>query len=139
MATRGIGTTIKSGTQKIGSLTSIGGIEITADTMDVTDLDSEGGYRKFIKTFRDGGEVPLEGFFDAEDTGQAAMQASIDSDDEEEYTIDFPTNPKASWTFKGIVTGFKVGDIELDGAIAFAATIKVSGKPELSMGTVAGP
>ena len=30
-------------------LTSIGGIEITADTQDVTTLDSDGGYREFIR------------------------------------------------------------------------------------------
>ena len=61
-ATRSLGTKLMKGTTAIAGLTSIGGIEITADTTDVTTLDSEGGYREFIGTFKDGGEVPIEGF-----------------------------------------------------------------------------
>ncbi len=138
MATRGIGTTISKGTEApvtIGKLTSIGGIEITADTMDVTALDSDGGYREFIQTFKDGGEVPLEGFFEAEDAGQTALQTAMDSGAVEDYTITFPTTPSAAWEFKAMVTLFKVGDIEVDGAVQFAATLKVSGKPVLNIGT----
>lgn len=134
-ATRALGTKLKKGEQTIGGLTSIGGIEITADTMDVTTLESDGGYREFIGTFKDAGEVPLEGFFRPQDAGQMAMQTSLDEGQPEDYTIEFPTNPKATWNFKGVVTGFKVGDAEVDGAIAFGATIKVSGKPTLTIGS----
>lgn len=137
-ATRAIGTVLKKGDQKIGGLTSIGGIEITADTMDVTTLDSDGGYKEFIGTFKDAGEVALEGFFRPEDGGQLAMQTSLDEGQPEDYTIEFPTNPKATWKFKGVVTGFKVGDIEVDGTVNFGATIKVSGKPVLEIETTQG-
>lgn len=130
--TRAVGTTISKGLEKIGKLTSIGGIEITADNMDITTLDSDGGYREFLGTFKDGGEVPLEGFFDSEDTGQMSLQDSLDTGTAEEYKIEFPTTPKATWTFKGVVTGFTVGNAELEGAINFASTIKVSGKPVLA-------
>ena len=132
-ATRALGTKLKKGEQIIGSLTSIGSIEITVDTMDVTSLDSEGGYREFIGAFKDGGEVPIEGYFRPEDTGQIAMQTSLNDGQPEDYTIEFPTTPKASWDFKGVVTAFKVGDVDLDGAINFGATIKVSGKPVLTI------
>jgi predicted secreted protein len=138
-ATRALGTKISKGTTtpvEIGGLTNIGGIEITAETMDVTTLESEGGYREFIQTFKDGGEVPLEGLFDPESEGQLAMQTSLDSGAVEDYKITFPTTPKAEWAFKGMVTAFKVGDAELDGAIAFGTTIKVSGKPVLTITTV---
>lgn len=137
-ATRAVGTTISKGTASpvtIGKLTNIGGIEITAETMDTTALDSEGGYREFIQTFKDAGEVPLEGYFVPGDAGQTAMQASLDSGDVEDYKITFPTTPSAEWNFKGVVTAFKVGDIELDGAINFGTTIKVSGKPVLTIGS----
>lgn len=130
-ATRALGTVLKKGTQKIGGLTSIGGIEIAADTMDVTTLDSDGGYREFIGSFKDGGEIPIEGYFRPEDAGQIAMQISLDEGQPEEYTIEFPTTPKATWEFQGVVTGFKVGDVDVDGTITFGATIKVSGKPKL--------
>jgi len=134
-ATRALGTVLKKGTQKIGGLASIGGIEIAADTMDVTTLDSDGGYREFIGSFKDGGEVPIEGYFRPEDAGQLAMQTSLDEGQPEEYTIEFPTTPKATWEFQGVVTGFKVGDVDVDGTITFGATIKVSGKPVLTIET----
>lgn len=136
MGTRASGTKISKGTTtpvEIGGLTSIGGIEITAETMDVTTLESEGAYREFIQTWKDGGEVPLEGYFEPENEGQLAMEDSLDSGEVEDYKITFPTKPKAEWIFKGVVTAFKVGDAELDGAIAFSTTIKVSGKPKLTI------
>jgi hypothetical protein len=61
------------------------------------------------------------------------MQTSLNDGQPEDYTIEFPTTPKASWNFKGVVTAFKVGDVDLDGAINFGATIKVSGKPVLTI------
>lgn len=138
-ATRALGTKLSKGTTApvdIAGLTSIGGIEITADTIDVTSLDSAGGYREFIGGFKDGGEVPIEGFFNpATASGQVAMQTSLDNGLAEDYKITFPTTPKAEWAFKGVVTGFKVGDVDVDGTINFGATIKVSGKPVLTVTT----
>lgn len=135
-ATRASGTKLTKGTDSIAGLTSIGGIEITAETLDVTALDSEGGYGEFIGGRKDGGEVPIEGFFNPDTaSGQVALQTSLDSGLAEDYKISFPTTPKAEWAFKGVVTGFKVGDVDVDGTINFGATIKVSGKPVLTVDT----
>lgn len=134
-ATRALGTTLSKDESKIAGLTSIGGIEITADTIDTTTLDSDGGYREFIGAFKDAGEVPIEGFFDPENEGQMEMQDALDAGTAEDYKIEFPTSPKATWTFKAVVTGFKVGDAEVDGTINFGATLKISGKPVLEVGT----
>ena len=134
-ATRALGTKLSKGESKIAGLTSIGGVEITADTIDTTTLDSDGGYREFIGAFKDAGEVPIEGFFDPENTGQMDMQDALDAGTAEDYKIEFPTKPKATWAFKGVVTGFKVGDVDVDGTINFGATIKISGKPTLTVGT----
>ncbi len=134
-ATRALGTKLLKGEQAIGGLTSIGGIEITADTIDVTALDSEGGYGEFIGGRKDGGEVPIEGFFNSDDVGQMEMQDALDEGLAEDYKIEFPTTPKATWAFKAVVTGFKVGDVDVDGTINFGATLKISGKPTLTVGT----
>ena len=133
-ATRALGTTITKDTKKIGGLTSIGGIEITADTIDTTTLDSDGGYREFIGAFKDAGEVPIEGFFNSDDVGQMEMQDALDEGLAEDYKIEFPTTPKATWAFKAVVTGFKVGEAEVDGTINFGATLKISGRPVLAVG-----
>lgn len=133
MAKRALGTVINKDEQKLGGLTSIGGIEITGETIDVTTLDSDGGYREFIGGFKDGGEVPIEGFFEpGEENGQVEMQDALDAGTADPYTIVFPTDPAYEWNFNGVVTAFNVGNAEVDGTIGFGATIKVSGKPVLS-------
>lgn len=138
-ATRSLGTKLVKGENPIAGLTSIGGIELTADTIDVTTLEGDDGYREFIGSFKDGGEVPIEGFFNPDAaSGQVALQDSLDAGLAEDYKITFPTTPKAEWNFKGVVIGFKVGDVDVDGTINFGATIKVSGKPNLAVGADIG-
>lgn len=127
---RGVGTIIKIGastaTTAIGGLTSIGGVEVSADTVDVTALDSEGGYKEFLMGFKDAGDVSLEGFLDDSDTGQAAAYAALESGEKQKCEIVFKNGAK--WTFDGIVTGFSTS-VDLEGAVTFSSTIKVSGKP----------
>jgi len=136
-ATRALGTTLTKGTTAavtIGNLTSINGVEIKADTIDVTNLASAGGYKESIGGFKDAGEVSIEGFFDPATTAnQTGLQDDLDDGTADDYSINFPTTPAWGWKFKGIVTGFKVGDAKMDGTIAFAATIKISGKPVLAV------
>ena len=138
-ATRALGTKLLKGETPIGGLTSIGGIEITADEIDASTLDSEGGYGEYIGGRKDAGEVPIEGFFNPDTaSGQVALQTSFESGLAEDYKIQFPTTPKSEWAFKGVVTGFKVGDVDVDGTVQFGATIRVSGKPTLTIGTGGG-
>lgn len=136
-ATRALGTTLTKGTTTplvIGGLTSINGIEISADQIDVTTLNSTGGYKTYIGGFKDAGEVSAEGYFNPDDiSNQVDLQDDLDSGLPDDYAINFPTDPAAKWTFKGIVTNFKVGDAEMDGTIGFSVTIKVSGKPTLTV------
>lgn len=136
-AIRAVGTTLTKGTGTpvtIGNLTTINGIEITADTIDVTTLDSDGGYKEFIGGFKDAGEVSAEGYFDPETTSnQVSLQNDLDDGLTDDYNINFPAATGAKWAFKGVVTNFKVGDAEMDGTIGFSVTIKVSGKPVLTV------
>lgn len=127
---RSVGTTFKMGaltaTTAIGGLTSIGGIEVSADTVDVTALDSDGGYREFLMGFKDAGDVSLEGYLDDTDAGQAAAYTALESGEVQTCEIAFPNGSK--WSFKGIITGFSTS-ASLEDAVSFSATVKVSGKP----------
>ena len=130
-ATRSLGTTLEAGAVKVGGLTSIGGLELSSDTIDVTTLDSNGGYREFINGFKDAGEVSVEGFFyGGSDAGQTSMYDLFESGASEEFTIAFPIETGASWEFNGLVTGFATS-VDLEDPLSFSATIKVSGKPTL--------
>lgn len=137
MANRSLGTVLKIGATasavKVGGLTEIGGIELSADTLDTTTLDSEGGYREFIGGFKDAGEVSLSGYLDIDESnGQKKMYDAFESGDIQDFAIEFPAAVKAKWTFKGVVTGFSTG-ASLEDLISFESTIKVSGKPTLAL------
>jgi len=133
-ATRALGTTISIGTpvMLVGGLTEIGGLSLSADTIDVTTLDSDGGYREFIGGFKDGGEVSVSGFFDnAVGNGQAEMYTAFESGEVKPFVITFPAATNTTWTFNGVVTGFETS-AGLEDPISFSGSIKVSGKPTLA-------
>lgn len=133
MTVRALGTTLEMGEtpMKVAGLTEIGGLQLSADTVDVTTLDSDGGYREFIGGFKDAGEVSLSGYFDnTVGKGQAEIYAAFESGSVTDFVIRFPESLNAKWSFKGIVTGFETG-VTLEDPVSFAATIKVSGKPIL--------
>jgi len=136
-ATRSVGTKIKIGLNFIGDLSSIGSPSITQEELDVTTLDSEGGYREFIGGFKDPGEVSISGFFVPSDLGQADIYAALESGDVQDFEIIYPAKLGAAWSFQGIVTAFNVTS-ETEEAIGFEATIRVSGKPSLNFGASSG-
>lgn len=126
-----MGTTIKKATgTAIAGLTSIGGLELTAETIDTTTLDSPGQYRQFMSSFKDAGEVSLSGYF--EHTSHATILADFEAGTINDYVITFPNN--ATWTFDGLVVGFNTG-FDLEDLVSFEATIKVSGEPTLTAPT----
>lgn len=136
MAKRALGTKLQIGKDSpvtVAGLTSIGGLELSADTIDVTTLDSDGGYREFIAGFKDAGEVSLEGYLELEpEKGQEDLYDLFESGETEDFSIVFP-NDMGSWQFKAVVTGFSTS-ADLEDPLSFSCTIKVSGKPMLIIG-----
>jgi len=133
---RALGTQLKIGSASaataVAGLTSIGGLSLSADTIDVTTLDATSGYRTFIAGFKDSGDVPLEGFYlMGGDGGQTNLHTLYESGDETDFTIVFPISTGCQWAFKGIVTAYGTAAALAD-AISFSCTIKVSGKPILT-------
>lgn len=130
MKSRSVGTKFTVDTKAVGGLSSIGGVEVSSDTTEVTALDNTSGYKEFVGGFKDGGDVPLEGFLDGADDGQDAMYAALEDQEEHDFTIVFPAAIGKTWTFKGVVTKFATSAAVSD-AIKFSAAIKVTGKPTL--------
>lgn len=125
------GTTFKIGTTSVGSLTSIGGIALSADSIEVTSLDNSDGYREFIGGFKDAGEVSLSGIFNHVDAGQSALYSAFESGAATSCSIVFPAALSCSWSFNGVVVGYETS-ADVDDAVAFDCTVKVSGKPTLA-------
>ena len=134
MAKKAIGTLLKIGANAIAELTSIGGLSLSADTIDVTNLASQDGYREFIQGLKDGGEVSVEGFFNPDDVnGQIALYNSFDAGTMLAYSMIFPPSLNSvEWDFNAIVTAIET-EAALEDAVPFKATLKVSGKPALGL------
>lgn len=124
------GTTLKftpeGGAQvTVGRLTSVGEIQPEAEEIDITTLDSTGGYREFMQGFRDSGEVELSGYHDAGDAGQKALRTAFASGKAGAFEVSFPDGTLVS--FSGFVKRHVIGSAEVDGAIGFGAAVRVSG------------
>lgn len=126
------GVTLSWDGAEVAELSNIGGVEFSVDMRDVTTHDSASRFREFIAGLADGGEVPVEGFFDYTDTtGQLAMVTDAAAGTECEAIITFPSSI-ATWTFDALISRIKVGDTPVDGEIPFSATLKITGSPTLA-------
>ena len=121
------GATLTLATDTIREITNIGGIELTADTVEMTNHQSTDRYREFLQGLRDGGEFSVEGNHIAADAGQVAIMTQFHA--ATPAAAVFTMADGANWTADVIVTAYSPGDAPVDGAIQFTATFKVTGKP----------
>lgn len=119
---------------EVGALSSVSGIDASADEVEVTDMGNTDGYREYLPGFKDGGEVSVSGYMDGEDAGQARLYELMESGDVVDCKIQFPAKIGKTWSFKAGVTKFTTS-ADVDDAITFEATLKVSGKPTLAATT----
>lgn len=131
MTQKALGTTLKIGSTTVGKLTSISGVEISADTIDASTLDDTEGYRKYEAGWVDGGEVSAEGYLDGAGTAEATLAEYVGGE-AKACDIEFPKGAK--WSFDAIVTGFST-NADLEDLVGFSITLKVSGKPTFTAGT----
>lgn len=125
-----VGTKLIVNEKPVGGLTSISGIEISADAIDVTDLANEDGFREKLPGFKDAGEVGASGFLDGENSGQDECYNLMASGEVVDCAIQFPSKIGKTWKFKAGVTKFTTS-AELEDAVSFEISLAVSGKPEL--------
>ena len=110
---------------EIGAISSIGEIACDSDELDVTSLDSAGNYREFIQGFRDSGEVTLTGFHDTAVAGQATCRTLYGTGATGYWWILFPDMTAVAFT--AYVKGYAAGAAEVDGAVGFGATLRITG------------
>lgn len=137
MAGSSIGTKLMVGNNSVSELTSINGLDLSADTIETTTLDGD-GWRTFAQGLKDAGESSISGFFNPGDTnGQIALKDAFDNGTLLPLKIVFPSIG-AEWSFQGVVTGISTG-AEMEDNISYECTVKVSGKPSLGVTPSAGP
>ncbi len=115
----------------IAEVISISGPTMTREFIDVTSLDSIGGYREFIAGFRDGGTVTLNMNFTSRTYG--IMKTDFEDKDSQFYEIVLPDEDSTSFEFEGLVTELPL-EIPADDRVTANVTIKVVGKVEVNSG-----
>jgi predicted secreted protein len=135
-AISGVGTSFKreddtsSGVfNSIAEVNQITGPSMTREFIDVTSLDSTGGYREFIAGFRDGGQVVLNMNFTL--LGYEQMRLDFENDDAQNYEIVFSDATATTFDFAGLVTDLPVS-IPTDDKVTIDVTIKVTGQVTVS-------
>lgn len=113
----------------IAEIVKITGPGNKRDTVDLTSLDSVGGYKEFAAGLRDGGDVKLEMIYRRD--SYELMLADFDSDTLVEYEVLLPDPEHSTFSFSGLVTECPL-DVPMDKAITFSVTIKISGAPTLN-------
>lgn len=125
---------------------SINGPNIQRDTHDTTTQDdsANGMFRTFVGGLVDGGEVSFEANFlprnetqNQEENGFMAEFDKTSCDSRGNWRILLPAcegDGEAYFGFSGVVTGQQV-TIPMDDVMGFNGTIKVSGRPTLTIET----
>ena len=135
-AVAGVGTLFRrwsgSAWVNIAEVNSISGPSMSRDTIDVTSLDSIGGYREFIGGFRDAGTLQLTMNFSR--TTFDLMKTDFESDVSQNYEIVLPDAENTTLEFVGLVTELPL-EITPDDKITSAVTLKITGQVTVNSGS----
>jgi len=113
----------------VAEINSIGGPNMSRDVIDVTSLDSTGGYREFVAGFRDGGEVTLNMNFTLDSYDD--MKVDFESDTKVGYRIVLPDTGATTFDFDALVTSLGIA-VPMDDKVTADVTLKISGEVTLS-------
>ena len=114
---------------EIAEINSIGGPDKSREMIDVTTLDSTGGYDEFIPSFRDGGMVTLNCNWTRDDYEN--LLGDFDSDSSVNYQIVINDTGATTYDFTGYVQSIGRA-IPNKGKIEMTISIKVTGQETMS-------
>jgi len=95
-------------------------------TEEVTSHGSPDGWREYVGTLLDGGEVEFELNFIPTDAGHQALISDMQNRVNRNFKIVFPDG--STWSFTALVTKFEP-DAPVEGVLTASVTLKVTGKP----------
>ncbi len=131
----GVGTTFGRATVQAGPFTaiaeinSISGPDKTRGTIDTTSLDSTGGYREFIPSFRDSGQIQLEMNFTR--AGYELLNDDFEDETAKWYQIALPDTEDTKLTFSAFVSSISTA-VPLDDKVTASVTLKITGQTYLT-------
>lgn len=124
-AEKSMGVSLTVGDVVVAGLTSIGEIGGESSEIDVTSLDAPDGYKQFLMSLKDGGEIPLKGFV-KDDSNMDDLIEMYEDQTLEPCVVAFPSG--RGYEFDAYVKMAKEGESTPEGARGFTASLRVSGK-----------
>jgi predicted secreted protein len=109
----------------LAEVNNISGPSESRDTIDVTSLDSTGGYREFITGFKDGGELTFT--MNMANAEYDKLRTDFDTDTAREYKVELPDSDESIFSFSGLVTNIPLS-VSPDDKVTVDVTIKVTGQ-----------
>lgn len=119
----------------IAEITSIKGPGMKRETIEVTSLDSTGGWKEFIAGFREAGTLSLSMNFRRGNLD--LFMEDFESDVEQNYEIVIPDADTTTIEFTGLVTELPLS-ISAKDAITNDITIQITGQPVINSGVNSG-
>ncbi len=115
----------------VAEINTITGPGMSRDIIDVTSLDSTGGYREFITGFRNSGTVVLAMNFTR--VTYELMLTDFETDTVVSYEIAFPDADNTTIEFDGLVTELPI-TVPADDKVTADVTIQISGPIDMNSG-----
>ena len=128
-ATNTLYTRLLRANDPIAELTEIGELSVAVDDLEVTNYDSDVGYREYLPGMVDGGELEITGNLYGDDA-QESLRSDYESGDLQNFIFAFPNSLDSSWSFQAYVKNYSMSQ-PMDGLVKFTATMKITGKPTL--------
>jgi len=119
----------------LAEINSIQGPGKSRDSIDVTSLDSTGGYREKITGFRDAGQMTLTMNFTRD--SYDIMDDDFETDEAQFYEIILPDPENSTIEFEGYVSEIGLG-IPTDDKITVDVTIEITGRTVTNSGSGSG-
>lgn len=117
----------------VAEVQKISGLGWSRDMIETTSLDTAGGYRTYLPSFRKGEVVTLETNFTAAnwDRFRDIFETQASETDSWDFRVVLRAGAvtKYTWEFQAFVQACKVGDISSDGKVSLTIELQVTGAP----------
>lgn len=117
----------------IAEVTDIDGPKMSLDTADATHHSSPGGWKEYVPTLLDGGEVAFTVNFipsNATQSYSSGVLRDMANKNKRNFKLVFPDAGNTTWTFSAFVTGFEPKEALKDQLTA-DITLQITGQPIL--------
>jgi predicted secreted protein len=118
----------------IAEVKDIKGPGLELSTEEVTNHSSTGGWKEYVATLLDAGEVSFDMNFiptSATQSQTSGLVKDMKNKTLRNFKLVFPDNGNTTWSFSAYVTKFEV-DEPVEGILGASCTLKITGQPTLA-------